>query len=283
MHVTQLLPLLEIDSAGVQVTQCCPLLELDPVPATGPGKPTPTGRPRQPTRPPPTPPRLPSLPARPPVQPPSQPADQTAIFNRRQQQTDAPVAGPNILDIAAARVARDLARDRISGTFAPAQASLPAAIAGPGLARVNGSFAPTNSSDDAFTASTLPVVNAGRQAMAIWQPATKSSATVVANTSAPSAPSSTAGANADTLDGLHASDLAEAAHTHAGADITSQVADADTVDGSHASAFAAAGHDHAGVYAPVAHTHAGDRHHLPGRRRGYGGWEPRQCFRCGWA
>ena len=52
-----------------------------------------------------------------------------------------------------------------------------------------------------------------------------------------------------------------AAHTHAGADITSAVAnatDADTLDGEHASAFADAAHAHALDYAPITHGHAGD-------------------------
>jgi hypothetical protein len=57
--------------------------------------------------------------------------------------------------------------------------------------------------------------------------------------------------DADTLDTKHASDFAEAAHTHAGADITSQVGDSDKLDGQDASAFAAASHNHDSTYAPA--------------------------------
>jgi hypothetical protein len=57
---------------------------------------------------------------------------------------------------------------------------------------------------------------------------------------------SSAMSDADTVDGEHASAFADAAHTHPGSDVTSQVGDADTVDGEHASSFANAVHTHPG-------------------------------------
>ncbi|MDY0232280.1 MAG: hypothetical protein RBR88_07335, partial [Candidatus Saccharicenans sp.] len=44
--------------------------------------------------------------------------------------------------------------------------------------------------------------------------------------------------DSDKLDGQHATAFAQATHSHAGSDITSQVDDSDKVDGQHASAFA---------------------------------------------
>jgi len=52
------------------------------------------------------------------------------------------------------------------------------------------------------------------------------------------------GIDADKVDGKDASDFASASHTHAGADITSQVSDSDKLDGQHASDFASASHAH---------------------------------------
>jgi len=55
--------------------------------------------------------------------------------------------------------------------------------------------------------------------------------------------------DADTVDGAHASDFADAAHNHKPSEISPQGADsgldADTVDGSHAKDFAGAAHNHA--------------------------------------
>ena len=50
--------------------------------------------------------------------------------------------------------------------------------------------------------------------------------------------------NSEKLDGQPSSAFAQATHSHAGSDITSQVDDSDKVDGQHASAFAAASHIH---------------------------------------
>lgn len=159
----------------------------------------------------------------------------------------AALVGSSILDELSARVARDLARDKLSDTFTARQLIVPAAIAGPGLARVNGAMAPTNSNEAAYTASTLPVSNTGRQALAIWQPSTAIGSVPTSNSSAASAPTGTSGTNADTVDGSHADAFAAAAHMHPGADVTSVVAlatDADTVDGSHATDFATDDHTH---------------------------------------
>lgn len=54
--------------------------------------------------------------------------------------------------------------------------------------------------------------------------------------------------DSDKLDGQHAAGFAQASHTHAGGDITSQVGDSDKVDGQHAAAFAAAAHNHDTAY-----------------------------------
>lgn len=54
-------------------------------------------------------------------------------------------------------------------------------------------------------------------------------------------------ANADTVDGKHASEFAASTHTHSFKDLTGTlpaISDADTVDGKHASDFALANHTH---------------------------------------
>ena len=77
-----------------------------------------------------------------------------------------------ILDQLAARISRDIAKKRLSATYSENKTEMAAAVSGPNLARVGGNLAATNDTSETNIGKVISVVNVGRPAMAVYQPAT---------------------------------------------------------------------------------------------------------------
>jgi len=75
---------------------------------------------------------------------------------------------PNIIDVVASRVSRDLTRQKLTRTFRERQTTVKGLVLGKQLAMIHGTPTTTALDDDALTQTVVEFSNIGRPSMAVW-------------------------------------------------------------------------------------------------------------------
>lgn len=84
---------------------------------------------------------------------------------------------PNIIDVVASRVSRDLTREKLATTFKPQPTTAKGLVLGKQLAMIKGTPTTTTLDDSDLVQNIVEFSNIGRPALAVWAPGTSSSAT----------------------------------------------------------------------------------------------------------
>jgi len=75
---------------------------------------------------------------------------------------------PNIIDVVASRISRDLTRQKLTRTFRERQTTVKGLVLGKQLALINGTPTTTALDDDTLTQTVVEFSNIGRPSMAVW-------------------------------------------------------------------------------------------------------------------
>jgi hypothetical protein len=84
---------------------------------------------------------------------------------------------PNIIDVVASRVSRDLTRGKLASTFKPQPTTAKGLVLGKQLAMIKGTPTTTTLDDSDTVQTIVEFSNIGRPALAVWSPGTASATT----------------------------------------------------------------------------------------------------------